>query len=196
MNAGQQQQEIEQLRQQTDQQQQEIDRLTAELQAATDRLALIAAAAQGSAEIQPVPPQPPAAIVPPPTNQLPAQQSAAQPKAPGKLDVDDRIALAIVALMQHNQACTNHADRWFLSTNAISYAAGANPSERTTPWLQQHPAAVQAMNQHHASLGLHSRHNGKDKDKKHLKAILEQFVADKSSQELQHITNQFDPQPA
>jgi hypothetical protein len=203
---GQAGEELEQLRQQNEQQQKEIDQLKAELQSAHDRLAQIAAAAQGLPGIQPTPvaqpalTQQPTAPIPP----TPITQSAAQQPAPthrstlgkpsfGKLSPAERIPIAIVAMMYHNQHC-HPTDRWFLSGNVIATAAGANPALVVTPWLQNHPAAVSQLDQHNTAIGLNSRSNGKDKDRSQLKGIYQKFVEGKSFEELQQIIHQFETQ--
>jgi hypothetical protein len=207
VSVAQQAEELEQLRQQTEQQQHEIDRLHTELQSAHDRLAQIAAAAQGLANVQPMPipqpapiQQPTEPIEPTPTSQTPAQQpvlshrSALGRPSFGKLSPPDRVPIAISALIHHNQNCPPN-DRWFLSGNVIATAAGANPALVVTPWLQAHPAATAHIDQHNAAIGLNARSNGKDKDRSQLKTIYQQFMADKSPQELQQIINQFEQQP-
>jgi hypothetical protein len=203
VSVAQQAEELEQLRQQNQQQQQEIDRLYGELQTAHDCLAQIAAAAQGRAGLQPTPtpqpaPTPPIAAPTQPqtTSHTPAQQP--QPSQIGRLPASkrspaDRVPLAIVALMQHNQHCPPD-DRWFLSGNVIATAAGANPALVVTPWLQNHPAAVTQIDQHNTAIGLNQRSNAKDKDRSQLKSIYQTFTEGKSIEELQQIIQQFDQQ--
>jgi hypothetical protein len=195
--------ELEQLRQQTTTQQQEIDRLHAELEKANDRLKLIVEAAQGIA------PQPASTPQSPPTQPIPAPaavQPASQPSAPqsplphrlqmgrlptGKLSPTDRVPLAIVAIMQHNQNCPPD-ERWFLSGNIIATAAGANPALVVTPWLQAHPSATTQIDHHNSAIGLNARSNGKDKDRSQLKVIYQKFVEGKTLQELHPIIHQFE----
>ncbi|WP_206602897.1 protelomerase family protein, partial [Leptolyngbya ohadii] len=204
VSVGQQAEELEQLRQQTEQQQQEIDRLRAELQTAHDRLAQIAAAAQGLAGVQPTPVPQPAPIQPPtaPIQQTLTTQSVAPQPAPthrtaprrpsfGKLLPTDRVPIAITALMQYNNNC-QPSDRWFLSGNVIATAASANPALVVTPWLQAHPAATAQIDQHNAAIGLNARSNGKEKDRSQLKPIYQKFVEEKSIEELQLIINHFE----
>ncbi|MEP0914196.1 hypothetical protein NDI45_25135 [Leptolyngbya sp. GB1-A1] len=206
VNAGQQQQEIEQLREQTAQQQQEIDRLRAELQAATDRLQQIAAAAQGLAGLQPTPiPQPaptqqPTAPIPPtltsqPVAPQPAPTYRTAPGRPsaGKLSPTDRVPIAISALIHHNHNC-QPSDRWFLSGNVIATAASANPALVVTPWLKAHPAATAQIDQHNAAIGLNARSNGKDKDRGQLKPIYDRFIDGKAIEELQSVVQKFKTQ--
>jgi hypothetical protein len=199
--------ELQQLRQQTTQQQQQIDRLRVELKQANDRLKRIAEAAQGiappptsspqSATTQPIgaPTQPqPTSQPPAPQPQYPQRSQMGRLPA-GRLSPADRVPLAIVALMEHNQHCPPH-DRWFLSGNIIATTAGANPALVVTPWLQSHPIALTQIEQHNTAIGLNQRSNGREKDRSQLKSVLGQFIQDKSPQELQQIINQFDPQPA
>ncbi|WP_088889309.1 protelomerase family protein [Leptolyngbya ohadii] len=199
VSVGQQAEELEQLRQQTEQQQQEIDRLRTELQTAHDRLAQIAAAAQGLAGVQLTPVPQPAPIQPPPVNQPPVQQPAPTPRPAlgrpsfGKLSPSDRVPLAIAALIHHNQNCPPH-DRWYLSGNVIATAAGANPALVVTPWLQSHPIAVEQLDQHNAAIGLNARSNGKDKDRGQLKPIYQQFIEGKAIEELRAIVQKFENQ--
>ncbi len=201
VSAGQAGEELEQLRQQTELQQQEIDRLRAELQQANDRFQLIAEAAQGIAPPphtitpQSAPTQPQPTSQPPTPKLLQPQRSQPGQRPAGKLSSAERVPLAIVALIEHNQHCLP-SDRWFLSGNIIAAVAGANPALVVTPWLQSHPAAISQIDQHNTAIGLNQRSNSKDKDRSQLKTIYQQFVEGKSSQELQQIIHQFEPQPA
>lgn len=196
--------ELEQLRQQTQQQQQEIVRLQAALEEANHRLQRIAEAAQGLAPQPPTstahsaPTQPMALpTAPQPTNQLPAslpptsRPISGRPPA-GKLSPADRVPIAILALIEHNQTCPP-PDRWFLSGNVIATAAGANPALVVTPWLRAHLIATTQIEQHNTAIGLNARSNGKHKDRSQLKTILPQFMASKSPQELEQIIHQFEP---
>ena len=194
---------LEQLHQQNEQQQQEIERLHAELQTAHDRLAQIAAAAQGRAGLQPTPTPQPAPTQssatptqPQTTSHTPAQQpqtSQVGRLPASKLSPTERVPLAIVAMMHHNHNCPPD-NRWFLSGNVIATAAGANPALVVTPWLQSHPSAVSQVDHHNSAIGLNSRSNAKNKDRGQLKSIYQNFTQGKSFHELQHIINQFETQ--
>lgn len=204
VSAGQAGEELEQLQQQVEQQQHEIDRLHAELEKANNRLRLIVSAAQGDvpqqlvSSSQSAPTQPIAAPTPPqPTSSPPApqpplpQRSLPRSRPAGKLSPSDRVPLAIVALLEHNQNCPP-ADRWYLSGNVIAIAAGANPALVVTPWLQSHPEAANQIEQHNSAIGLNARSNGKDKDRGQLKSIYERFVEGKSIEDLRQIARQFE----
>lgn len=93
--------------------------------------------------------------------------------------------------MQHNQNCPPD-DRWFLSGNVIATTAGANPALVVTPWMKEHPAAISQIEQHNTAIGLNSRSNAKEKDRKQLKEIYERFTEGKSSEELHQIVDRFE----
>jgi Telomere resolvase len=221
--AGQSGEELERLRQLTEQQQQEIDRLQAQLnqtqeqlQAAIDWRERVVQVMQGGelsgVELSPVAdpahatqtpdvqsqPRPlphlaePAAPAPLPQSR-PRQQQLGRPSS-GKLSPLERVPLAILALMHHNQLCSP-AQRWFISGNVIATVAGANPALVVSPWLKAHPAAITQIDHHNTAIGLNARSNGKDKDRSLLKSIYDRFVEGKSIEELQHIILHFDQHP-
>jgi hypothetical protein len=222
VSAGQSGEELERLCQLAQQQQQEIDRLQArliqaqaQLQAAMDWRERVVQVMQGGelsgVELSPVanpvyPTQTPAVQAQPLSESplaepaepeplprsRPRQQQIGRPLS-GKLSPAERVPLAIAALIQHNQLCSP-AQRWFISGNVIATVAGANPALVVSPWLKAHPAAITQIDHHNTAIGLNARSNGKDKDRSLLQSIYDRFVEGKSSEELQHIIYQFEPQ--
>jgi hypothetical protein len=218
--AGQSGEELERLRQLTEQQQQEIDRLQAlliqtqeQLQAAMDWRERVVQVMQGGelsgVELTPVA-GPLHATQPPVVQAQPLSESPlAEPAAPallpqsrprqqqigrppsGKLSPLERVPLAILAIMQHNQLCSP-AQRWFISGNVIATVAGANPALVVSPWLQNHPRAINLIDSHNRAVELNQRSNGKDKDRSLLKTLLGLFLHSKSTQELQNLVAQFE----
>ncbi len=56
----------------------------------------------------------------------------------------------------------------------------------------EHPAAISQIEQHNTAIGLNSRSNAKEKDRKQLKEIYERFTEGKSSEELHQIVDRFE----
>ncbi|MEP0914960.1 coiled-coil domain-containing family 149 protein [Leptolyngbya sp. GB1-A1] len=169
--------------------QQECDQLKTQLQSANDRLNQFLLLAQGAA---PTPtaqatttptvpteaplPQPAAVAPPQPGSQSqnaqpPRQQPERKPKASTKMSPEERIALAVEALMHHNQQCTHPNDRWFISGNTIATMTGTNPATKVKPWLDSHPDVARAIDQHNQKMGILIPHHNRGKEKEELRGI-------------------------
>ncbi len=131
------------------------------------------------------PPTQPVAVAPPqPVSQSqnaqpPSQQPERKPKASSKTSPEERIAIAIQALMHHNQHCTHPKDRWFISGNSIATMTGTNPATKVKPWLDHHPDVAQAIDQHNQNMGTTNPHHNRGKEKEELRSIFEMFRSSK-----------------
>ncbi|MEP0914769.1 hypothetical protein NDI45_28105 [Leptolyngbya sp. GB1-A1] len=88
---------------------------------------------------------------------------------------EERIALAVQALMHHNQQCTHPNDRWFISGNTIAQMSGTNPATKVKPWLDDHPDVAHAIDQHNDDMQTTNPHHNRGKEKEELKAIYQSF---------------------
>jgi Telomere resolvase len=129
-----------------------------------------------SVQIQtaPIPsPQSAEPTAPAPTCQKPQRQSLARS---GKLSPDKRIAIAIDALMQHNQQCTDPKDRWFISNQTIADMTGTNNFTKVKPWMKLHPEVAEKVQQHNERMETTQPHHNRGKEKEELRQIFEVFV--------------------
>lgn len=200
-------QERDHLKQQVEQLvplQAECDRLKGQLQVAQDHLnqfrliALGASAIEIDAAAQPVeinqpttttvapaPPDPApvpssaASLVPTPAPE-PKRDSSAASSGSKKLSPDDRITIAIEALIHHNQNCTDPKDRWFISNQTISEMTGTNNFTKVKPWMEQHPEMAERVHRHNEAMGTTNPHHNRGKDKEELRQIYKTFVQAKT----------------
>lgn len=187
-------QQLQTLQSERDQLQSECDSLTAQLQQSHDVLnqfRLIALATQAieptqekttpaatpSLQVQPAPtPSPQSAVehtAPAPTPKKPQRNPAS---GTNKLSPDQRIALAIDALILHNQSCTDPQDRWFISNQTIADMTGTNNFTKVKPWFEQHPEIVQRVQQHNEQMETTNPHHNRGKEKEQLRSIFQTFV--------------------
>lgn len=163
---------------------QDYAKLQAELAQATSRLNQFLQLATG---VQVIPSTPPPIAAPVALGErpiqvdntektLPPSQHLSQAKATTtKRSPDERIEIAIQALMQHNKSCTDPHDRWFISGNVIADMSRTNPATRVKPWLEAHPDIEQAITQHNQDMGTTQPHHNRRKDKDELRSIFEFF---------------------
>jgi Tfp pilus assembly protein PilO len=188
-------QERDSLQAQTDQVvslQHECDQLKTQLHSANDRLNQFLRLAQGAPPIPtpqattttlpteaPLPQPAPVAPHQPDSQSQNAQPSQQQPKrkpkASTKVSPEERIALAVQALMHHNQQCTHPKDRWFISGNTIASITHTNPATKVKPWLDSHPDVAHAIDQHNQDMGTTNPHHNRGKEKEELREIYEAF---------------------
>jgi hypothetical protein len=111
---------------------------------------------------------------PPATPPLPSFDEAQIKALAAGLSPDDRISLAIQALVEFNQQCSQTKDRWTITGNVIAAMTGTNAATRVNPWLDIHPDVGRMIHQHNQEMGIDSNyHNrGKGKDKAQLRQIL------------------------
>jgi hypothetical protein len=130
-----------------------------------------------SVQMQTAPTSSPQAVIeqtaPAPTHQKPQRQSLARAR---KLSPDDRIALAIKALIHHNEGCTDPKDRWFISNQTIADMTGTNNFTKVKPWMEQHPQVSERVQQHNEAMGTTQPHHNRGKEKEELRQIYETFV--------------------
>jgi hypothetical protein len=195
--------EVTLLRDKLYQTQQERDQLQAQLQTAQARLNQFLSLAQdvGLSPTQAAPvaqaasaPVAPVTQAVPVTQATPAQRAAAPPALPAvdlnqptfkpnrrsprsrsasKRSADERIQIAIDALMQYNEGCTDPKDRWFISVNVIADMSGTNPAAKVKPWLQDRPELNQKIQRHNQRMETTKPHHNRGRDKAELKAIFE-----------------------
>lgn len=170
--------------------------LQTEFQLTQNRLNQFLQLAQGETVKTPSPPaeaQVPVQTSSQPSTQKPSAQASAQrrsatssapkssaPKSsrPYKLPPDERILIAINALIRYNQSCTRLRQRWFISINAIADMTGTNPATKVKPWLEAHPDIVHQIAQHHQHMDLTQSHHNRGKDKAELKSIYQAALTD------------------
>lgn len=120
--------------------------------------------------------QTPLADSPQPPTDRPLTPSASQHSHAGsKLSPDQRIALAITALIHHNESCTNPNDRWFISNQSIADMTQTNNHTKVKPWFEQHPETAEKVQQHNQQMETTNPHHNRGKDKEELRSIFQKF---------------------
>lgn len=99
-----------------------------------------------------------------------------------KLSPDDRIPIAIDALIRFNQSCSDIAERWFISTNVIAMASATNPATKVKPWLELHPEVARLVQQHNQAMETDRPHHNRGKDKTELRSIVDAFTEGSQAQ--------------
>lgn len=182
--------------------QQECDQLKTQLQAANDRLhkflrlaqeeTVMEADSASSAvsttqtplEAAPHPSVPitaPQPVIQDAIDQANRQQGDQKPKVSSKMSPEERIAIAIEALMHHNLHCADPKDRWFISGNTIASATGTNPATKVKPWLDSHPDVARAIDQHNQAMETTQPHHNRGKEKEQLRSIYHSFAENRRS---------------
>ncbi len=120
----------------------------------------------------------PSSNQPPATPALPSFDDAQLKTLAAGISPNDRIPLAIQALVEFNQQCSQAKDRWTITGNVIATMTGTNAATRVNPWLDSHPDVVAMIRHHNQEMGIDSNyHNrGKGKDKGQLRLILDWFL--------------------
>jgi hypothetical protein len=115
---------------------------------------------------------------PPATPPLPSFDDAQIKALTAGLSPDDRIPIAIQALVEFNQQCSQTKDRWTITGNVIAAMTSTNAATRVNPWLDIHPDVGKMIHHHNQEMGIDSNyHNrGKGKDKAQLRQILGWFL--------------------
>lgn len=125
-------------------------------------------------------------IAPTPSPQIAAKPTAPTlpaPKTPrkpsnqgGKLSPDQRIALAIEALIHHNESGTDPKDRWFISNQTIADMTGTNNFTKVKPRIEARPEMAERVQQHNEQMGTTQPHHNCGKKKEELRSIFQTFV--------------------